>query len=59
MHIIKQVKAEGFYVERLNIFRYGNLKPGEAIYAIERWAAEVGLKVNFNHEHELCFFEQL
>ena len=56
--ILQQVRAEGFYVESLTIFRYGNLKPGESISAIERWAAEVGLKVSFNHEHQLCFFEK-
>ena len=58
-HIIQQVRAEGFYVETLSVFCYDNLKPGESISAIERWAAEVGLKVSFNHEHQLCFFESL
>ena len=58
-HIITQVRAEGYHVESLSIFRYGNLKPSESIFAIERWAADSGLKVSFNYDHEICFFEQL
>jgi hypothetical protein len=57
-HILAQVRVEGFYVSSLAIFRCGNLKPSDSLLAIQRWAASVGLKVSFNHEHALCFFEE-
>ena len=58
-YIVSQVKAEGYHVESLSIFRYGKLKPSESIFAIERWAADSGLKVSINYDHEICFFERL
>ena len=57
-HIVTQASSEGFHVESLTIFRYGNLKPSESISAIEEWAAASGLKVSINHEHDICFFEK-
>jgi hypothetical protein len=58
-HIVMQVKADGYHVESLNIFRYGNLKPTDSIFAIEHWAASVGLRLCINHEYDICFFEKL
>ena len=57
--IVTQVNAEGFHVESLVVFRYGNLKPSQSIFAIEQWAKINGLKVGINHEYGICFFEKL
>ena len=57
--IVEQVRIEGFHVESQAIFRYGNLKPSESIFAIEQWAKMNGLRVGINHEHGICFFEKL
>jgi len=56
--IIDRVSEEGFHVESLNLFRYGNLKPAESIKAIEQWANRSGLKVSFNSDNDICFFEK-
>ena len=59
MKIVEQVRIEGFHVESLVIFSYGNLKPSESIFAIEQWAKKNGLRVGINHEHGICFFDSL
>lgn len=57
-HIVRQVQAEGYYVEWISSFNIDGRNTAETIDAVSRRAKHAGLKVSFNQERGICFFEK-
>ncbi|CAG0976029.1 hypothetical protein MTYP_01493 [Methylophilaceae bacterium] len=57
-YIVRQVHAEGYHVEHISSFGIGSIDTVELVTAINDWASSVNLKVGFNHDHDICVFEE-
>ncbi len=57
MDIAIEVKQQGFYIAEFNKLVNSSLSREKQMKAIRKLAAEVNLKVSFNHILEVCIFE--
>lgn len=57
-HILQQVRKDGFHVEYISDLGWQNVEIGEIIASVNRWAAQLSLKVSINRERGIFFFER-
>jgi hypothetical protein len=58
LHILQQVRKDGFHVEYIRDLGWQNAEIGEIIASVNRWAAQLSLKVSINRERGIFFFER-
>jgi alanine-alpha-ketoisovalerate/valine-pyruvate aminotransferase len=56
--IVRQVLAEGYYVERISSFGIGQATIEKRVKTINDWASSVNFKVGFNYTQDICVFEK-
>jgi hypothetical protein len=57
-NIVRQVHADGYHVERISNFGIEHVTTAALVELINEWASSVELKAGFNHEHNICVFEE-